>query len=177
MVQFESTPKAFANFSPGLERKRQPWVSNSKYTLNPERVRPVANPYRVSIHRWVTTPGFSLRSNPRLKLANAFGVFFQTEPVPNKAAPGRRTPGRRSSSGAKFQTATLRENHYKGRRIASTLHSSYCEHSLAGLTPSICSRHHLQCSPQAVVKVRSYGNGIREDCIDSTATRSKKPTT
>lgn len=23
--QFENTPKAFANFSPGLERERQPW--------------------------------------------------------------------------------------------------------------------------------------------------------
>jgi len=47
VVQFENTPKAFANFSPGLERKRQPWVSNSKFTLNPERVRRLANPYRV----------------------------------------------------------------------------------------------------------------------------------
>ena len=32
--------------------------------------------------RLIPIPGFSLRSNPGLKLANAFGVFFQTEPVP-----------------------------------------------------------------------------------------------
>jgi hypothetical protein len=29
VVQFENTPKALANFSPGLGAKRQPWVSNS----------------------------------------------------------------------------------------------------------------------------------------------------
>jgi hypothetical protein len=31
------TPKAFANFSPGLEAKRQPWGINIK-AFNPERV-------------------------------------------------------------------------------------------------------------------------------------------
>jgi len=33
------TPKAFANSSPGLERKRQPWVINARLRPNPERVK------------------------------------------------------------------------------------------------------------------------------------------
>jgi len=32
---FENTPKAFANSSPGLERKRQPWDQISIFVLNP----------------------------------------------------------------------------------------------------------------------------------------------
>src|SRR5262249_30443190 len=36
-----NTPKALANFSPGLERKRQPWELNHKSALNPERVERV----------------------------------------------------------------------------------------------------------------------------------------
>jgi hypothetical protein len=45
--QFEITPKAFANSSPGLERQRQPWDHKSKVDLNPERVPLEANPFRV----------------------------------------------------------------------------------------------------------------------------------
>ena len=30
MHQFEITPKAFANFSPGFERSREPWENNLK---------------------------------------------------------------------------------------------------------------------------------------------------
>jgi hypothetical protein len=37
--EFDNTPKALANFSPGLERqaKRQPWVSQIKKESNPEK--------------------------------------------------------------------------------------------------------------------------------------------
>jgi len=60
------TPKAFANSSPGLERKRTTLGMNQGESINPARVCLERNPYRVSIHR-LQTPG--------LKLANAFGVF------------------------------------------------------------------------------------------------------
>ena len=43
---------------------------------NPERVRWLANPFRVNDNSCLI-PGLSLRSNPGLKLANAFGVFIQ----------------------------------------------------------------------------------------------------
>ena len=78
MVHFEVTPKALANFSPGLERSENPGTKTRKQ-LNPVRVYCEANPYRVQ-ETVVIHPGLSLRSNPGLKLANAFGVF-QTEPV------------------------------------------------------------------------------------------------
>jgi hypothetical protein len=55
------TPKALANFSPGLARSD--------------------NPGAVSLSRLmallIVNPGFSLCSNPGLKLANAFGVKFK----------------------------------------------------------------------------------------------------
>ena len=41
------TPKAFANFSPGFEHLREPWGINLKIATNPERVRQLANPFRV----------------------------------------------------------------------------------------------------------------------------------
>jgi len=34
------------------------------------------NPYRVFVSFLICDPGLSLRSNPGLKLANAFGVFI-----------------------------------------------------------------------------------------------------
>jgi len=34
------TPKAFANYSPGLERQRQPWEPHNNSRVNPERVIP-----------------------------------------------------------------------------------------------------------------------------------------
>jgi hypothetical protein len=43
------TPKAFANFSPGLERSDNPG-SEHQLLLNPERVRQPANPFRVESH-------------------------------------------------------------------------------------------------------------------------------
>jgi hypothetical protein len=44
--------------------------------LNPERVSLPANPFRVDVFPGFRIPGFSLRSNPGLKIANAFGVIF-----------------------------------------------------------------------------------------------------
>ncbi len=41
-------PKALANFSPGLEHQRQPWVA-FKYTLNPERVKAIGEPLQGSM--------------------------------------------------------------------------------------------------------------------------------
>ena len=46
MDQFENTPKAFANFSPGFERSENPgFVVNDQ--LNPVGVRLPPNPFRV----------------------------------------------------------------------------------------------------------------------------------
>ena len=69
------TPKALANASPGLERKRQPW--DLKQRLEPT-LKALGlcegNPFRVQRIGGALTPGLSLRSNPGLTLANAFGV-------------------------------------------------------------------------------------------------------
>jgi hypothetical protein len=48
MVQFDNTPKAFANFSPGLERQRQPWDLYIK-TVQPCKGSPTAEPFQGSI--------------------------------------------------------------------------------------------------------------------------------
>jgi hypothetical protein len=48
---------------------------NQNIRLNPERVRLKRNPFRVSTFFFFANPGLSLRSNPGLKLANAFGVI------------------------------------------------------------------------------------------------------
>jgi len=45
--------------------------------LNPERVRQLPNPFRVWSRFENMFPGLSLRFNPGLKLANAFGVNFE----------------------------------------------------------------------------------------------------
>jgi len=50
-----------------------------KENINPERVHRRANPFRVGCFL-NDDPGLSLRSNPGLKLANAFGVL-QSEPA------------------------------------------------------------------------------------------------
>jgi hypothetical protein len=50
---------------------------------NPERVPLKANPYRVQFVFFSLYPGFSLRSNPGLKLANAFGVIPETASLPS----------------------------------------------------------------------------------------------
>jgi len=67
------TPKAFANFSPGFERSENPGIVIKRKT-NPERVRQLPNPFRVQSYFFHRVPGLSLRSNPGLSLANAFGV-------------------------------------------------------------------------------------------------------
>src|SRR5689334_24878310 len=71
--QFEITPKAFANFSPGLERSDNPGYG-IRVQINPEGVR--RKPTLSGLNAFLfLDPGFSLRSNPGLKLANAFGVI------------------------------------------------------------------------------------------------------
>jgi len=42
----KNTPKALANFSPGLERQRQPWVPDNKQANNPERVCLKGEPFQ-----------------------------------------------------------------------------------------------------------------------------------
>src|SRR5215217_8998396 len=50
------TPKALANFSPGLERSDNPgWIG--KLTIHPERVRQPPNPFRVSFIQKHCTQG------------------------------------------------------------------------------------------------------------------------
>ena len=51
------TPKAFANSSPGFERSREPWDTNSKTRRNPERFGRLANPYRVQRIFYVRSQG------------------------------------------------------------------------------------------------------------------------
>src|SRR5215217_1714797 len=72
--QFESTPKAFANFSPAVGAQRQPWdiVSKRDQTLKGFAGRQTLSGFDHSI--LLCTLGFSLCSNPGLELANAFGV-------------------------------------------------------------------------------------------------------
>jgi hypothetical protein len=75
------TPKALANFSPGLARSDNPGtVSLSRD--NPERVRQLPNPFQGLRALLIVNPGFSLSSNPGLKLANAFGVKFKLRHCP-----------------------------------------------------------------------------------------------
>src|ERR1051325_2669388 len=47
MHQFEITPKALANVSPGLERSDNPGYTKNENRPNPERVNPESNPFRV----------------------------------------------------------------------------------------------------------------------------------
>jgi len=80
--QLDITPKAFANFSPRLERSDNLGIRSQKGSLNPERVRQLPNPFRVWSQFKFIFPGLSLRSNPGLELANAFGVI-QIDALPN----------------------------------------------------------------------------------------------
>ena len=67
------TPKALANFSPGLERKRQPWVSIQKIdpTLQGLKIRKRLTTETtlsgLKIDLLNCTQGCRLRSNPGLK--------------------------------------------------------------------------------------------------------------
>ena len=67
------TPKACANFSPGLERSDNPG-NKRKVELNPERVRLERNPFRVNMAFLFVFPGLSHAPTLGLKLANASGV-------------------------------------------------------------------------------------------------------
>ena len=72
------TPKAFANFSPGLVRSDNPGIIKKEKPRTLKGLGLCAvNPFRVSLVIRYAIPGFSLRSNPELKLANAFGVFAE----------------------------------------------------------------------------------------------------
>ena len=70
-----NTPKALANFSPGLERSDNPGETQIKWreTLKGFIARGTLSGFTSSF--FYQYPGFSLGSNPGLELANAFGVF------------------------------------------------------------------------------------------------------
>jgi len=69
-----NTPKALANFSPGLERSDNPGGSfhHTIETLKGFVPRQTLSGFKAFLDVY---PGLSLRSNPGLKLANAFGVI------------------------------------------------------------------------------------------------------
>jgi hypothetical protein len=72
----ENTPKALANLSPGLERSDNPGRKVITFVLTLKGLFPhTPNAFSVNLVFYVHDPGLSLRSNPGLKLANAFGVF------------------------------------------------------------------------------------------------------
>jgi len=75
------TPKALANFGPGLKRSDNPWGYRWRIDETLKGLGNWRNLSGLSAKFLGHTPGFSLRSNPGPKLANAFGVF-ETEPVP-----------------------------------------------------------------------------------------------
>jgi len=60
-----NTPKAFANFSPAVGAKRQPWVRDNKKRINPERLGVCwNNPFKVqTIVVCAVSQGCRLRSN------------------------------------------------------------------------------------------------------------------
>jgi hypothetical protein len=68
------TPQAFANSSPGLERSDNP---GNLPIISVATLKGFASrlTFQGLIVFLICTPGFSLGSNPGLKLANAFGVF------------------------------------------------------------------------------------------------------
>jgi hypothetical protein len=71
--QFELTPKALANFSRGFERSEKPWGSKLIAVVT---LKGFANCRTLQglLLFLIVNRGLSLRSNPGLKLANAFGV-------------------------------------------------------------------------------------------------------
>jgi len=60
----KNTPQALANFSPGLERQRQPWDQHIKSVLTLKGFAFKTNPFRVVRLFVIGNPGLSLRSNP-----------------------------------------------------------------------------------------------------------------
>jgi len=68
------TPKAFANFSPGFERSENPGTGPLNFH-KPWKGSSQGEPFQGSAPVLFVYPGLSLRSNPGLKLVNAFGVL------------------------------------------------------------------------------------------------------
>jgi len=60
----------------GWERSDNPGITKQKDRFNPERVCFALNPFRVWSFINIDTQGCRCASNPGLKLANAFGVYF-----------------------------------------------------------------------------------------------------
>ena len=60
----------------GWSASDSPGITMSKVLLNPVRVRLLANAFSVLRSSLIGVPGLLLRSNPGLKLANAFGVVI-----------------------------------------------------------------------------------------------------
>src|SRR5919205_2319637 len=93
LAKFILTPKALANLSPGLERSDNPGYIR-KITDNPERVRQLANPFRVqailfadpmvvaSLQPWAEISERLWRKC--LSSINAFGVYCYGKPMPNE---------------------------------------------------------------------------------------------
>ena len=69
------TPKALANFSPGLSLRSNPGIKilNNHLTLKGFANRLTLSGFNLFC---IAFPGLSLRSNPGLELANAFGVIY-----------------------------------------------------------------------------------------------------
>src|SRR5689334_10019053 len=86
--QFEITPKAFANFSPELERSDNSGNPDTRGKTNPERVLPAKNPFRVDYYFvfW-PTQGSRCARTLGLKLANASGVISNLNITTNGAMP------------------------------------------------------------------------------------------
>src|SRR2546423_10966585 len=73
-IKSNLTPKALANFSPRVGACDNLGITKSIVLLNPGRDRRLADAFSVLLLFLIGIPGLSLRSNPGLKLANAFGV-------------------------------------------------------------------------------------------------------
>jgi hypothetical protein len=71
------TPKAFANFSPGFERSENPGIDHLSFQSTLKGFGGWRTLSGLAISLGVVIPGLSLRSNPGLKLANAFGVIIK----------------------------------------------------------------------------------------------------
>src|SRR5215813_595146 len=76
------TPKALANWSPGLERSDNPGLAFILFTIN--------------LFLSIRSPGFSLRSNPGLQLANAFGVIHRSAYSSSSSSVRRRSSALRT---------------------------------------------------------------------------------
>jgi hypothetical protein len=79
------TPKAFANWSPGLERGDNPGETRTT-TVEPCKgySRTGLTPFGVQDLFIYRHPGLSLRSNRGLKLVNAFGVINRVRQRPSR---------------------------------------------------------------------------------------------